>query len=254
MRSVCLLLILTVASNTSGDERKPKRSADNANSFHLLTRVTSATWPKLKAYQQNGDIFWGREKADIPHASKSLLFSSYESLQRRLERDSLSNYAALNLDGEYRDYDQAIADVKRIRQLVDKENTRRKTAKQPPLQYLAFFHMRIIDAKPEIVKYPDVVLIGKSYWDAESILGKGRRRRRNATDYLKRIRAAGREPGILLGSPSKESHTAESIVKTISVCTRPVEKGGLGVKMIGFYYERDDATVLLQVLQELRPR
>lgn len=223
--------------------------------FQLYTRVTSETWPKLKPFATEGDLFWGRRVEGIPAHSRALTVSSYPALEKILATEDLRTYAAVNLDGEGRDFDASLKDARAIRALVDSHNASHNSdPAHRPLRFVAFYHMRIIDAHPEIVGYPDVVLVGKSYWTAGNIAGQtqGERRRRTATSYLKLIRDAGREPGILLGSPEKGKHDAAEILKTFKTCLAPVSEGGLGVRIIGFYFERDEANTLLAVLREAR--
>jgi hypothetical protein len=232
-----LLAVWAWSSPSLGQESETVRNPSTSlPDFHLYTWVTQVTWPKLKAFAQEGDLFWGRRVEGIPGYSRALLFTSYDSLALRLETEDVKDDSAFNLDGEYRDFDRALEEAKKIRALIDDLNRRRADdPSRRPLRFTAFYHMRIIDAHPEIVKYPDVVLIGKSYWDSETLLGRGDRRRRSASKYVKLIREAGREPGILLGSPAKARHSTEDILKTLTVCLTPESNGGLGVGVIGFY-------------------
>jgi hypothetical protein len=133
---------------------------------------------------------------------------------------------------------------------VDRLNRDDRKLRACPLGFVAFYHMRILDAKPEIVRYPDVVFVGKSYWEATNLLATNGRR--SAPHYVKLIREAGREPGIVLGSLGKARCTREEILDAVRVCLKPAGQGGLGVNHIGFYYDRDDAGALVEALQNVR--
>lgn len=222
--------------------------------FHLYTRVTAATWPKLQKFAREGDLFWGRDLSAVPPLQRALLITSFSHLQRRLKSADIAEYAAVNLDGEYRDTKEALADVKRIRDWVDQHNCALPhDASIPALKFTAFFHMRIIDEEPDIVRFPDVVMIGKSFWKIDTITNNAARVRRPPQRYLELIRAAGREPGVLLGSPEKAAHHAGDILRTWQACLRPATEEGWGLHIVGFYYERDEVEMLLTVLSQLRP-
>ena len=245
---ITIAVFLGTVSTVCAADRVPEGNARSLDRpFSLYTRVTDSTVAPIVQQAQQGDLFWGRPEEKIPRQYRAISVRSHDNLRRRLERTSLSEYAAVVLDGEYRDYDSAIQDVTRLRQAVDLHNKKHPKAK---LRFIAFFHMRIIDAKPKIASLPDVVMIGKAYWDAANILGDAaERRRRSAPTYVQAIRKAGKTPAILLGSPDKETHDADSVSKTISIITASPQNGGLGIRDIGFFYPADKAGVLLGVLR-----
>jgi N-acetylglucosamine-6-sulfatase len=244
-----------LASDPSARDALAKAQAElerltNGPTFHLYTRVTEKTWPELRPFARPDDLFWGRAVEGVPAELRALTFSSYDGLTQRLQRDKASDYAALNLDGEYRDYDLALSNAKAIRALADRLNRDDPKLRARPLRFVAFYHMRILDAKPDIMRHPDVVFVGKGYWDATNLLATDGRR--SAPHYVKLIRDAGREPGIVLGSSGRARRTPEEILDAIRVCLKPAGQGGLGVNHIGFYYDRDDAGALIETLRKTR--
>src|SRR4051812_5854866 len=112
-RNLGVLLAVSAWSSASlGQEsetiRYPRTSLPD---FHLYTRVTQATWPKLKAFAREGDLVWGRRAEGIPGPSGGLLFTSYDSLAMRLETEDVKDYSAFDLDGEYRNFDRALEEA-----------------------------------------------------------------------------------------------------------------------------------------------
>ena len=216
------------------------------DSFALYVRVTDATIQDFLKLKQPGDLFWGRDLGEIPKEHRALTVASFANLQERVKRWPADQIAAVNLDAEHRDYDDALEDTRKIREWVDRIN--RTTKRKEPLRFIAFIHMRIIDEKPDIITFPDVVMVGKSYWNADNIDGKGSDRRgRSAPKYLAAIEKASREPAVLLGDTAKDPHSPEVLVATMQKAIN-----GLGVEHIGFFYPRDNGVNVIEAVRRMR--
>lgn len=207
--------------------------------FSLYTRVTDATWPQLEPYARDGDLYWGR--VAIPPARRALTFSSYEGLVQRLQRENIADYSALSLDGEYEDFALALADAPRIRQWIS-DNA-------PALRFVAFYHLNIIDAYPDVVRYPDVTIVGKTAWSAANMQAKAKK-------YIDLVLAAGKTPAILLGDLKAENRSktpntpAEVLANFKEVTDAPPD--GLGLTTVAYFYAGDNAELLLGALKSLR--
>jgi|GEM_PF-5091202 hypothetical protein len=232
---------------TSGVESRAK-TQDTLQRFRLFTRVTETTWPKLQEISREQDVFWGRD-ASVPITQRAFTFSNLGVLTSRFTPEEAKKYSAINLDGEYSDFRKAYDEAVAIRSFVDAENTKRiKEGNLEPLAFVAFYHLNIINAYPDIVRYPDIVLIGKTNWDESTVKPEAQR-------YVNLIKNANRTPGILLGAYTKDAQgkelkSAQSLVKTMQVVMDPTN--GLGVNVIGYYYDKDDAAILIEALTTLR--
>jgi hypothetical protein len=233
-----------------GENKRFQKNQD-IEGFKLYTRVTETTWPKLQKYAQPGDLYWGRVD-QIPTSMRAFTFNNYSSLLSQFDDSQASKYAAINLDGEYKDFDQALNEAKQIRSFIDDFNNRHQ--KDPgfnSLRFVAFYHLNIIDAHPDIVNYPDVVIVGKSNWNASNL-------EEIATPYINIIKNAGKTPVILLGNTKKEKSTqskdkytpGEILDNFHSVIDTPPK--GLGITIVGYYYDRDESDNLEYALKSLR--
>lgn len=241
MRALLLLLILPLA---------PVLRADGF-SFRIYVRVTEKTAAPLLRFAGQGDLFWGRDLARIPAANRALTVSSFKHLERRLKEWPADQIAAVNFDAEHRDYDAAVRDTRKIRAFVDRVN---RTTKRPqPLRFIAFMHMRIIDQKPDIIRHPDIVMVGKSYWNADNITGDDQvRRRRSAPQYVAAIRKAERTPAILLGDTEKDPHDSAALIRTMTKILLPEKQGGLNISHIGFFYPGDQGESVIAAIKHFR--
>jgi hypothetical protein len=166
---------------------------------------------------------------------------------------ALAGYSAVNFDVEDKDFANAFKETQDARHYVDDYNARHQgTPGFSPLRFTAFFHLNIIDAYPDVVKYPDVVLVGKTVWNPQNIHAE-------ADHYIKLIRDAGRTPGVLLGelksdrsTRTKTANTADEVAAGFDKVVTP-SPVGLGVPVVGFYYNRDDDQTLVAALRRLRP-
>jgi hypothetical protein len=243
-----------VTAGQTPTEIPPSAKQSGKIDFFLYTRLQGEAWSLIKDHVKEGDLFWGRDSKEVPKGYLGMTIRDFENFSKKWASDEHQKYKAINLDGEYKDFDLALEDAKKFRQAIDKINGERE---KDPIQFVAFYHMEIIDAHPEIVKYPDVVMIGKTYWNAQNITGDGKTgRRREAAGYIKLIRDAGREPAILLGGGESKARqfniTSDSVIETAKVCLASPSEGGLGVKILGFYYDRDKSGILAEFLSKMR--
>lgn len=235
MKTLSIFLSLFFASSIAASD-----------DFTLYVRVTDATIDDFLDLRKSDDLFWGRNLEKIPKEHRALTVSSFEHLQNRLQQISADEIAAVNFDAEHRDYDAALEDTRKIREFVDEVN--RSSKRKQPLRFIAFIHMRIIDEKPDILQLPDVVMVGKSYWNADNIEGKGAERRgRSAPHYIAAIREAKRIPAVLLGDTQKDPHSPEVLVETMDVS---IEK--LKVDHIGFFYPQDNGDNVVEAVRQMR--
>lgn len=239
------------SSSNTNNSNLPTGSI-NTSEFNLYARVTAATWPNIHPFARSGDLFWG-EVSGIPSNMRAYTFPDYASLSTKATDTVLAQYSAVNLDGEYKDFNQALSDAQNIRSFVDEYNLRYKnTPGSSPLKFVAFYHLNIINAEPSIVNYPDVILVGKSEWDSANIQSA-------SGNYIETITKAGKTPGILLGdsagNPSTRTKSLRSNSDVLASFQRIIDPPpqGLGLKIVGFYYNGDDDSALLAALQTLRP-
>jgi hypothetical protein len=225
-------------------------SQDQAQ-FNLLTRVTPQTWPELQKYARPGDLYWGRVN-NIPVGMRAYSFTTFQTLVDHLTDAQALNYTAINLDGEYKDFAQALTEAPQIRAWVDNFNARHaKDSGFSALKFVAFYHLNIIDTYPQIINYPDIVVVGKSNWSGPDLA-------QNAAPYINLIKKAGKVPAVLLGDNKKdkallspEKYTSQEILSNFySLIDTPPT--GLGIVTVGYYYNADDSDNLLFALKNLR--
>lgn len=229
----------------------PVSNSSTQNNFQLYTRVTSATWPKIKAYAQAGDIFWGKLD-EIPKSNRAFTFPNFEVLNSRGTDKELAKYAAINWDSEGKDFNKEYQDAKKIREFVDSYNRRHiNDSNFSPLKFIAFFHLNIIKANPDILKYPEVILVGKTSWNASNV-------KQESSEYLNLIKKYGKVAGILLGNEKAIQASKTKVLNTKDEVIANFEKvfsaspNGLGVNVVGFYYDGDNSSNLIDALKKFR--
>lgn len=203
-------------------------------SFSLFTRVTAVTWPQLQPHARQGDLFWGRVDG-IPTTMRALTFPNYAGLVDRLARDK-TDYAAYSFDGEDKDANLVYEDAKQVRQLIAASGKR--------IKFVAFFHLNTLKARPDIVKLPQVVIFGKTNWDAEDM-------RVESAPYVAMVQEANRTPAILLGNLKadegvKVDNSPEEVVANFEAVL------ALGITTISYFYALDKAGMLINALTTLR--
>lgn len=261
----CLLIVFVISkaipNNISSTENKPTFSTEaptsavptigsNKNeSFHLYTRVTPETWPKISKHAKEGDLFWGPVD-EIPKNMRALTISSYENLINKINKDSLNKYAAINWDSEGKDFYKEYQDAQKIRKFIDQYNQDNKNnPNQIPLRFTAFFHLNIIEAYPEIVSYPDVILVGKTSWNNRNISEE-------SSKFINLIKSKGKTPGILLGEKKSDKTTRTKVSNSQNELDLNFESvvsdAGLGLEIVSFYYDENKADTLVNTLENLR--
>jgi hypothetical protein len=213
------------------------------STYHLYTRATTTTWPQIQPLTRPGDLIWC-EHCAIPRDLRALTVSNFAQLS--VETDSeLSLYSAVNLDGEYPQLAQAYAEAPLIRAFIDAYNGRHPTT---PLTWVAFYNLKDINANPSIVSYPDVVYMGKNEWMGQQIVS-------NAQSYVSLIRSYGRVAGVELTNgthweTTPTYYTAAQILANFHAVIDP-PPNGLGLSVVGNFYNVNNDATLLSVLQTL---
>jgi hypothetical protein len=162
----------------------------------------------------------------------------------------------VTLDVEDQDADACFGWVGQARAFVDAYSKRAR--RHLPLS--AFFHLELLNARPDLCNLADVVIFGKSMWVAPSLVG-GHSTWRNlvieAAPYTSMVRSAGKVPGVLLGNnyhdrqTGDEHYTAQEIVANFrAAISLPPE--GAGVAVAGFYYDGIEVGGLVMSLGQLR--
>lgn len=245
--SLVFIFKLNTKSSPSISENTPTNFPEKQtiSSFSLYTRVTPNTWPKISKFAKEGDVFWGPVE-EVPKSMRALTISNYDSLVKRTEKESLEDYSAINWDSEGKDFNKEYEDALKIRKFIDSYNTKNNTS----IKFIAFFHLNIIDANPDIVSYPDIILVGKTSWNSSNIIQESEK-------YINIIKNKDKIPGILLGEKksdestrTKISHTQNEVRSNFDNIISPDK---LDLNIVGFYYDQDKADSLIKTLEELRP-
>lgn len=127
---------------------------------------------------------------------------------------ALAIYGAINLDGEYADFAQGYKEAAQIRSFVNAYNGRHPAT---PLKFIGYYRQNMMDAYPNIVSYPDIVMFGHSRWQGKTIIQK-------AKPYVDLIRRYGKIPTVLLGNYYKDQTTDQTVYLTANDVTANFHK------------------------------
>lgn len=247
------VLLSVFQLNQTAYNQDIRSQAARATRFRLYTRVTDVTWPQLKPYARAGDLYWGHIDG-IPSNMRAFTFPDLAALTLRFTDNQATAYTSINLDGEYQDFAQAYSEAKQIRIFIDDFNRRHKgEAEFVKIKFVAFYHLNIIDSYPDILNYPDEVVVGKTNWTASTMYSE-------AKPYVTKIQAAGKKAIVLTsdkkalqGERDKVPNTNEEVLFNFYTITG-TSPTSLALDTVSYYYDGDNIPQLLFALRALRSR